>query len=380
MEYWDFIEGLYNTTFSFFLFFIAMIMFFIAIKGYRANNQYGAISTTLTGLCFVFFGYYNSIMKYFPFPYSGFIVWWIGFNLIINALFFLMIKRVKKKIERQNLDKGKSQKMSILRKYFERMTIKSPYKEEIPLKREYFRKSFHLMGLLILVAYYGFFFIPPITLLISDGVILAINQVEASYNFLWGEIAAFPYVIGDPEAIIALTMMALIGSLIFAIISDIIRIIWGPEYSIFNFLTKSMLRNKELNAAGPQIYIITGFVFSYTLYVMGLIDILVFFAGIIIACLSDAAAALIGRKFGKHKIKIRKSGIKSVEGFLAGSIVAYLIGLIIVGPVYAIFGALIFFITDYFPTYIADNILNPIFIPIGIQLFVLLLGLPIGWI
>jgi len=27
----------------------------------------------------------------------------------------------------------------------------------------------------------------------------------------------------------------------------------------------------------------------------------------------------------------------------------------------------------------ADNILNPIFIPIGIQLMVFLLGLPVGW-
>jgi hypothetical protein len=68
-----------------------------------------------------------------------------------------------------------------------------------------------------------------------------------------------------------------------------------------------------------------------------------------------------------------------VEGFLAGTIVAYIIGLILVGPIYAIIGGLIFFITDYFPIYTADNILNPIFIPIGIQLGVILLGLPIGW-
>ena len=134
-----------------------------------------------------------------------------------------------------------------------------------------------------------------------------------------------------------------------------------------------------MNAAGPQIYIITGFIFSYMLYMIGAIDILVFFAGIIIACLSDASAALIGRKYGKHKIKLRKRGIKSLEGFLAGTIVAYLIGLIFVGPIYAIMGAVIFFLTDYFPTYTADNILNPIFIPIGIQLFILLLGLPVGW-
>ena len=59
-------------------------------------------------------------------------------------------------------------------------------------------------------------------------------------------------------------------------------------------------------------------------------------------------------------------------------LVAYVIGLFFVGPFYAIIGAVIFFITDYFPAFTADNILNPIFIPIGIQLFIVLLGLPVG--
>ncbi|MFX0059499.1 MAG: hypothetical protein ACFE85_07185 [Candidatus Hodarchaeota archaeon] len=385
MDYWEVIEALYNTTFSLFFFLLAMVMFFIARKGYKSNNRYGSVSTSLTAILFIVFGYFNSVRHFFPFPYSGFFVWWIGFNIIFNVLFFWMIKRVKKKfvLKNENISTVReiNERKSILERYVLKMTKENPYREDISLKMEYIRKSFHLMGLLILLAYYGFFFIPPVTQLISDGVILLIQQIEPSYNFLWGSIYPpdFPYVMGDPRAIIDLTMMALIGSLVFALVSDVIRIIWGPEYSIFNFLTRSMLRNKELNAAGPQIYIITGFVFSYMLYMIGVIDILVFFAGIIIACLSDASAALIGRKYGKHKIKFRKRGIKSLEGFLAGTIVAYIIGLIFVGPIYAIIGAVIFFMTDYFPTYTADNILNPIFIPIGIQLFIFLLGLPIGW-
>ncbi|MBA7708546.1 hypothetical protein ES703_117448 [subsurface metagenome] len=140
-----------------------------------------------------------------------------------------------------------------------------------------------------------------------------------------------------------------------------------------------MLRNKEKNAAGPQIYIITGFIFSYMLYMAGILNILAVFSGILIACLSDATAALVGRRYGKHKIQVRSKDIKSLEGFLAGTISAYIIGLIIVGPIYAIIGAVIFFITDYFPIYIADNLLNPIFIPIGIQILIVILGLPVGW-
>ena len=108
-------------------------------------------------------------------------------------------------------------------------------------------------------------------------------------------------------------------------------------------------------------------------------DIRIFFAGILIACLSDASAALIGRRFGKHKITLRNNDVKSIEGFIAGVGVAYIIGLVFVGPIYAIMGAFIFFLTDYLPAFTADNILNPIFIPIGIQLLVVLLGLPVGW-
>jgi dolichol kinase len=140
-----------------------------------------------------------------------------------------------------------------------------------------------------------------------------------------------------------------------------------------------MIRPKEINAAGPQIYIMVGFIFSYMLYLLGFIAIRVYFAGILIATLSDAAAALIGRGLGKHKVKCPNSSEKTIEGFIAGVVLSYIIGLIFVGPIYAIIGAIIFFLTDYFPTVTADNILNPVFIPIGIQVFILILGLPIGW-
>ena len=76
---------------------------------------------------------------------------------------------------------------------------------------------------------------------------------------------------------------------------------------------------------------------------------------------------------------LRNGEVKSIEGFIAGVVVAYIVGLAFVGPIYAIMGALIFFLTDYLPAFTADNILNPIFIPIGIQLMVILVGVPIGW-
>ncbi|MBY9002700.1 MAG: phosphatidate cytidylyltransferase [Candidatus Lokiarchaeota archaeon] len=378
MDYWDIVAELYNTTLSFSFIILGFLMFYIATKGLRAKNHYGAISTTVCGVCFIIFGYYNSVALFFPFPYNGYMVWWIGVVLILNILFAIISKRFIKGMA-NDLGLEEEQGTSHLRRYIIRMTQHDPYEEEISIRMEVIRKSFHLSGFLIWVAFYGFLFIPPITQIINDSIIVMINQIGPAYTILWGPISMYPYPVGAPQAIAGLTMMALIGSLVFAIISDIFRILWGPEYSVFNFITHSMLRDKERNAAGPHIYIMVGFILSFMLYMMELLDISAYFAGILIACLSDAAAALIGRIFGKHKVKVRSKETKSIEGFIAGVVVAYVIGLIIVGPIYAIIGATIFLITDYYPKYTADNILNPILIPIGIQFFIVILQLPVGW-
>jgi len=380
MDYWVFVENLYNTTFTLFFFVLMCLMFYIGVRGYRAKNSYGGISSILCGVCYLIFGYYNSVVGFFTYPFMGFMVWWIFMILVANLIFTTII-RVDVKKMRGETDSGEAEvkKDSILRRYIRKMTLENPYKDDIPFRMELIRKSFHLSGFLLLIAFFGFLGLPPLISLINDGIINMIQQFEPSYNFIWGDLITYPFVFGDFQAVVELTMFALIGALAFAIISDIIRIVWGPEYSIFNFLTKSMLRNKEKNAAGPQIYIITGFIFSYMLYMAGIIHIFVFFAGILIACLSDASAAIIGKKYGKHKVILRNKEVKSVEGFVAGVVVAYIIGFVFVGPVYALMGAFIFFLTDYLPAVTADNILNPIFIPIGIQFLVFLLGLPIGW-
>ena len=380
MDYWTAVDNIYNVTLSLSFFILMILMIHIGRKGIKANNKYGGISTIICGICFLIFGYYNSIVRFFPYPYNGFMVWWIGIILLVSFSFFAIVKRAMKKMAFKNEEiVAESKKKPVLQRYIERMTKENPYREVITFKMELVRKSFHLMGLLLLLAYFGFFALYPVTLIISDSVIDLINKIQPAYELIWGPISLFPFILGDSQSIIYLTMMALIGALMFAIISDLIRNIWGPEYSIFNFLTKSMLRNKEMNATGPQIYIITGFIFSYMLYMVGILHILAVFSGILIACLSDAAAALVGRRYGKHKVIVRSKDTKSVEGFLAGIVLAYIIGLILVGPIYALIGALIFFLTDYFPIYTADNILNPIFIPLGIQLFINLLGLPVGW-
>jgi dolichol kinase len=381
--WWDIQANLYNTTFSLFLFLIAFLMFFIAYKGYKANNRYGGTSTVLSGIIFIIFGYYNTIFWFLPYPYNGFMVWWIGIILSIYAVFASLIRKVVKQMEiekREGKDPySKDQKKPPLRRFVELMTKENPYKDQISITMEAVRKSFHLAGLLFIFAYFWFFIPIPVTEHVNNSVLIFITENEWSYNLLWGDINLYPYAFGDFQAVIDLTLFALFATLILAILADIIRVLWGPEYSVFNFLTRAVLRKKEYNAAGPQIYLISGVILSYLLYVMGLVHILAVTAGILVACFSDALAALIGRKYGKHKVTCIGGDVKSIEGFLAGVGSAFLIALIIVGPIYALIAAIIFFLLDYFPIIIADNISNPIAITIGVGVCYALFGFPIGW-
>ena len=352
-------------------------MFYVAKKGYKTNNHYGGSSTLVCGILFLVFGFYNLFFGFFPFPYMGFMIWWIGMIFIVYVGFALIIKNVIKKLDKEKLNSENS-KNSRLKKYVILMTKENPYKKEISIKMEIVRKSFHLAGILFVLAYFGFFFLFPITRIINDTVIIFIKESEWFYGLLWGSIHDYPYSKGDFQAVVDLTLFGLIGTLVFAIISEFIRIFWGPEYSIFHFLTKAILRDKEYNAFGAHIYLITGIIFSYMLYFIGMVHILTVTVAVLISCFSDALAALIGRKYGNHKVKCIGGDIKSIEGFIAGTGSAFLIGLIVLGPIYALIAALIFFILDFFPTIIADNLLNPILITIGISISIILLGLPIS--
>ena len=211
-------------------------------------------------------------------------------------------------------------------------------------------------------------------------VIFSIISVTFSISVIFSITVTFSTISGSSVMFSIISVTFSVGtSVIFSITSEFYRILWGPEYSLLNFLTKPILRDKEKNAVGAHIYLVTGLIFSYMLYLVNLVHILVFITGMLIACFSDALAALIGRRCGKKKVKCIGGDIKTVEGFLAGTGSAFLIGLYFIGPIYGLIAAVVFFLLDYFPTKIADNILNPIVVSIAISLFVYILGFPIGW-
>jgi len=119
MDYWAAVGEVYNVTLSLSFFILALLMFYIGRKGYKLGNRYGGVSTILCGVCFIIFGYYNSLVRFFPYPYNGFMVWWIGIILLVNFSFFKMIKREIKKTESSVIEKGKK---TMLARYVERLT------------------------------------------------------------------------------------------------------------------------------------------------------------------------------------------------------------------------------------------------------------------
>jgi dolichol kinase len=363
---------------------LAVLMYYIGYRGFKSNNQYGGSSTIICGFFFVFFGFYNIFFGFLLYPFNGFMIIWmiivLTSNLIFAGIIYHILKKIKNgefKLEKDKLDESK--KWSLYN-YILLMTQENPYHESIPLKMETIRKSFHLLGFLFLLGFFGFCFVPPLTQIANQNTILLIKDTEWMYNLLWGDIEDYPYEADDFQAVIDITLFGLLASLVFSIIPELIRILWGPEYSSFNFLTRSILRKKEYNAVGPHIYLISSIIFSYLLFTIGLVNIYVAATGITIACFSDALAALVGRNFGYHKVVCLSGEVKSVEGFFAGVGSAFLIGMIILGPVYAIIAAVIFFALDLFPTVIADNISNSLVIIFGITVFMYLFKLPIGWL
>ena len=99
MDYWTVVDNIYNVTLSISFFTLAFLMFYIGRKGIKANNKYGGTTTITCGFCFIIFGYYNSIMRFFPYPYNGFMVWWIGIILLVSFTFFALVKKEVNKNE-----------------------------------------------------------------------------------------------------------------------------------------------------------------------------------------------------------------------------------------------------------------------------------------
>ena len=157
---WDVVAALYNSYLSYLLLLLALLMFYISFRGFKSKNRYGGSSTMVCGIIFVFFGVYNQFIGLFKYPFNGFMVWWLGILLSIYIPFGLYIKKKIKHLKNAipaNSDENEANK-SLSAQLVKYITKENPYRDEIPLRMGYFRKSFHLMGFLFILGYFGFFF------------------------------------------------------------------------------------------------------------------------------------------------------------------------------------------------------------------------------
>ena len=104
---------------------------------------------------------------------------------------------------------------------------------------------------------------------------------------------------------------------------------------------------------------------------------------VLISTGADAAACVIGKKFGVHSL--RKNSKKTIEGFITGGLATFLI-VIIISILYhswmpvpieqilvmAIVATILFLLVDLIAKNISDNILNPLLIGFGIWIILLL--------
>ncbi|MHA1340045.1 MAG: hypothetical protein ACTSRZ_07535 [Promethearchaeota archaeon] len=318
----------------------------------KFKNIYGFFSTLVSGLILLFFGIYTAYNceLLFPWPYSGFLVYWF---LIVTAFylsysFFVFIK--KKSIKNNKITT--SSPNTLMNREVNVSTI------ENPLKKEYYRKAFHLIGLLLIFGIY-------IALPVNDAILKYINGTGASsYKAIWGDQLLYPYSSGDPKAISGIIFFALFGAFFLIATPDYIRVLIGDKYSILEKVTKKTLRKKEIMSIGPQVFLLVGSMVSMLFVQLEILPLNISITAILVSCLSDAISAIIGRRFGKHKVKLIGDNIKSYEGFLAGFISAFFISLIFLSPAMALLNAFIFLLLDIITIPVADNILNPIFLTI----------------
>ena len=355
----------WELSLTIFLFGSGILLFYISVQGFKVKNVYGGLSTIVSAIILLLFSVYNIIYGIFPYPYNGFFTFWVVPLFILFGIYGLVIKK-KETSRKISINTSNTRKIENIDRFkrIDSFSDENIYKKNITIKEEYFRKSFHLAGILIIASYFGIGF-EPVTSLINNTVIKYINTSGTDdYIRLWGDLLLYPFTLNDPSVMGELTIFALFATYAFICFPEYIRILAGPQYSFFNRVTGTVLRGKEYKSAGPQIFLVLGVITSFFFAKLGFCAYEYAIAASLISCFSDAIAAIIGRTYGKHKVKVLSGDKKSLEGFFAGFLSAFFIALIFIDPIHALIAAFTFLLIDYLSLPIADNLLNPIGITI----------------
>jgi len=107
------VASIWNTIFTFFLFTLALCLFYIAHKSSIVKNRYGGTSTFICACIILFFAFYNNVYGLLEYPFNGFMMWWNAALVGIYLGFAYYIRRVEKKLERNPPPASEEQKKTI---------------------------------------------------------------------------------------------------------------------------------------------------------------------------------------------------------------------------------------------------------------------------
>jgi dolichol kinase len=347
------------------LFFIEMIVFgillvHVALRNKREKHTYGfnsslvsAVQVFFIAACFTFISPFPGYPGMFPYPYSGYMQWWVLAWVIITTAFYLKVRHQKQKDLAAKNDAGTGTNDG----------AGCNGGDGLKYQHEKARKAFHLAGLLAVASYY--LVAPLLAIMVNDVIVLA----GPVYEILWGPLSE-AYVFSTTnleEPAIVLTLFALSATTVLVMLVDWFRLLAGDEYSIITLVEKragKILRDKEKRCPGAQDYIaisgtcawLIGMLFQQVLPGSDAIHIAL--GAILMSTMADGAAAIIGKAFGRHKVARQHGQVKSIEGFIAGFVVAFLCGIFLSSWIVALVMAAVFLLIDYWSPPIADNALN----------------------
>ena len=141
----------------------------------------------------------------------------------------------------------------------------------------------------------------------------------------------------------------LVALAVIAIGVDVARLrLRGPRYHFLR-LTRTMLRPHERRGLAGGTYMALAYAAAILLFPKPIAV-----AGMLYNGLGDAAAALVGKRFGRH----RTAWGKSWEGFAAALVVCLVVGFAVPGiaPASAVAGALAAAVLEFLPLPLDDNL------------------------
>jgi len=306
-----------------FLYFYASIIFYIAIiakkNGERSafvNNLANSIvlitSLSINLIIITFSNIQNN--DFIVFPYDIFMMCFI---ILFLPIFYLLMLNEKGKIKRKTITNNEN---------------KSSSSKELPLKYDIYRKSTHLVVLMIILFYFSIFSF--------EGNVMFFNQ----------------------NLVIFLVGISLIGLLT----ADFVRILKPEIYPLKP--VNQILREKELHIrVGSHISMAIGCFSTILLYGMfHPFGSLCISTSIGMAISGDISSNLVGRTIGSKKIRHTN---KTYEGLFAGILSSFVSGMIILfllndyynsSPIsfliLPLIGSLIIGILDYLDLEIDDNL------------------------